>query len=165
MRLSQAVTCGLVQARDVLSIIKMKLKMIALMSVSQVMADVEYVESRAPSSHAKDLKRVANLRKNVEHYLLTIVDVYVLRMQLTLNLSNVTSDAFHLKYMEVARKVRVLENWSTPMYTSEMNLSTEGLMTWNDQLSRYEISNRVALEVERSRDIDSFNMGLLKVDF
>ena len=59
----------------------------------------------------------------------------------------------------------MLETWSTPMYNSEMNLSTEGLMTWSDQSSRYEISDRGALEVQRARDLDSFNMGLLKVDF
>ena len=101
--------------------------------------------------------------------MLSVVDEHVLRMDWLLNDKGqkieITSDALHDRYIEIARKVRVLENWSTPMYNSELNLSTRGLMWWNPETLRYEVANVEALDRHRSQDVNSFGLGLLKVSF
>ncbi len=101
--------------------------------------------------------------------MLTIADEYVLRMDLILNDNGqkieITSDALHDKYIGIARKARVPKNWSMPMYSSEINLSTRGLMWWNPERARYEVANVKALEMHRSQDVNSFGLGLWKVRF
>ena len=167
-RLSVAVMCGLIKHCDVQTIIKLKAKMIVLMSTSQTLAHVEHVE-RQRSASEEDKNKAKTERKNVEHYLLEVVDQNVLRMDLLLNDKGqkieIASNAIHFRYIEIARKVRVLENWSVPMYNSELNLSARGLMWWNPQTSRYEVADVELMSKLRSHDVDSFGLGLLKHSF
>ena len=165
-RLSVAVMSGLIKQCDVQTIIKLKAKMIVLMSGSQTLA--QHVESQQSASQ-EDKNKATTERKNVEHYLLEVVDQNVLRMDLLLNDKGqkieIASKAIHSRYIEIARKVRVLENWSVPMYSSELNLSTRGLMWWNPETSRYEVADVELMNRHRSHDVNSFGLGLLKHSF
>ena len=160
--MSVAVMCGLIKHCDVQTIIKLKAKMIVLMSGSQTLAHVEHAESQQSASQ-EDKNKATTERKNVEHYLLSVVDENVLRMDLLLNDKGqkieIASNALHFRYIEIARKVRVFENWSTPMCNSELNLSTRGLMWWNPETLRYEVANVEAPDRHRSQDVNSFGLG------
>ena len=63
-RLSVAVMCGLIKQCDVQTIIKLKAKMIVLMSGSQTLAHVEHVESQQSASQ-EDKNKATTERKNV----------------------------------------------------------------------------------------------------
>ena len=151
------VELNLIKKGDVPRILRYKHKMVLLKAMTMILCELEEF---AKKEDKQELEMVYYnwIEKNLKHYLSTMIDPYVLRMDLCghVNGDNLTSENVFEVYVAHARKVRTLENMSIPTYHSELQLSQKDICRWDEEKQQFEIDNKKTLTDLWLKEVDSF---------
>ena len=150
--MTYSITLNLITAVQVPKLIKSKIQLIILGALTQGLKEIEYYDSLEDGSQ-KDYLTKATMRLKINlKYLVEIVIPHSLKMSGMLKGLNVDSSSSTLRrYLEIAREIKVIEQWIIQPFSAEDNVGA--LVEWDLENGVYKLKSSRSDEVLVAGDV------------
>ena len=137
-RLVSSMKLGLIGKPDVLTLLEHKLHLIILGTMIQSLKQIEHFDALVNGKQKEYLENEMMRLKNNMKYLVDVVIPHGLKMSVMLKGLNVDSSLSILsKYLQIARDIKVIEQWIVQPFNAEDNV--EALVEWDNENFQYKL--------------------------